>query len=828
MDGDDDWGDDEFARTSRTVASKAPSFSAPPFSSLLISTPEFGSSFRGRHVTDTGFSLSPAPKRRMMTKERAMLGGWAEDDDDDEFARFAGSGASKGKSKQSSSSSSGAFMFVSSGVFDLASGKTEEEPKAKPEETPANNFFDEGPKKPKKAVKAPAEPKLGQWEKYTKGVGSKMLKKMGWTGKGLGSNESGIVQPIQAVTRVVGQGLEEGEYMGVSKSVYRVDEKEAEVEQMEEKAKEERKGQWKKEPVAAVPKMPKIVYKTKEEYEKEMGLSAQKQAVLDMRAPKFGSQMDVSVPELPTFLPQLRHNMMHLVDLRVNAIHSIVKKRHYDEQMIRSLKDEEATLLHTVDAQKADITVLDGLKDRLEALRLNGAQGDMSLLAFFAELKDFFPDEYKRYKLESLIFRYVFPRLEQELAGWRPLQNPAGGVESAKEWKSLLDVKTDSLDEELDAYDDGFGISSKLRTERTKLSTQHSLDTFNRMMYEVFLPKLRQAVAEWDVFDPDPALDLLSTWKSILPKIGYHFLLYHSVGDKLKFAVEEYNPKLPNALPLDTWVLPWLPIMGLHNITELLELIRRKLLQAINGLNAEKGVDMLRPWKDVIDSHNWAQLMARGVLSKIEGLLRRIDIDPTDQKLEEWQEALVWSELVSPEAFSIALSESGFWKKWFNILGQWLHQEGADLDQVQQWYTSWKALFPAPLSKHSHIQPQFRAALQLMLGASSGEVPSLSDFVPIKIDYLQKQTREEEQREQAEKKRHAQALAAAQNMSLRDLLEDAARERGVLFMNTGRKHEGNPIFSFGKVSLFIERDLLFCHISGLWKPVPISFVLEHA
>jgi tuftelin-interacting protein 11 len=49
---------------------------------------------------------------------------------------------------------------------------------------------------------------LGQWEKHTKGIGSKLLQKMGWTpGTGLGTSEAGIVKPVEVKVRPKGMGL---------------------------------------------------------------------------------------------------------------------------------------------------------------------------------------------------------------------------------------------------------------------------------------------------------------------------------------------------------------------------------------------------------------------------------------------------------------------------------------------------------------------------------------------------------------------------------------------------------------------------------------------
>lgn len=806
-----------------------------------------------------------------------MLGDWADDDEDDLYSHFVSHGGRKSKSQRASdmdSASSNTFMFVSSGVYDLASGKKEGEDSAM-QVDPAPIAPPKPPKASKKKVVPAADQPLGAWERFTKGAGSKMLEKMGWKGGGLGIGEKGIVQPLQAVARSSGTGLAEGDYMGIERSVYRPDEATMEPEKEEIDETATPTGQWKKDapPLASAPpsrpKAARIIYKTAQEIQNELDSARYKQNIVDMRAPtQTQSSMDVGTaqPFISQFMPELRHNLNHLVDVRVSSIHSLIKKRHYAEQQTKTLSGEESTLKNALAHQKEDISYLKALKSRLSQIKEGSKRHDFDYLSFFRELKDDFRLDYEKYRLDSLIFHYVFPHLENQLAAWRPLYQPEKSLEEMRNWKSLLmgsgdvaTLETDHFSMDVDSvvYDDGYGLSDRLRREKERVAkvSGHHLDVYPRMVYELLLPKLRAAINEWDVQDPDPLLNLLALWKPCLTSVAYQWLLYRHVAERLKNGVQEWRVEKETGtgnvnLPLDTWVAPWLPLMGSDNVPELMEEIRRKLQQLVTGgrktdrgvqpiLSARDGVSLILPWKSLLDASNWALLVARGVMKRIETSLRHIEIDPASQDLEAWNEAIIWSGLqdsnhmggaedasvVSPDAFGMALLESGFWQRWFSTLGQWFHQEGeVDLEQIQQWYSSWKQIMPKKIVNSPMVQPQFKQALQLMLAASNAIMPPLAQFAPVKVDLRQLQRPAEEEAPPPSKM--ASTRPVWQDPTLKELLQETAEEIGQLFLATGRKYEGNQIYKFGKARVYLDRDLVYVYQNETWKPTSVNTLIE--
>jgi hypothetical protein len=64
--------------------------------------------------------------------------------------------------------------------------------------------------------------------------------------------------------------------------------------------------------------------------------------------------------------------------------------------------------------------------------------------------------------------------------------------------------------------------------------------------------------------------------------------------------------------------------------------------------------------------------------------------------------------------------------------------------------------------------------------------------------------------------------------TFRQLVEEVAKKNEILFMPTKRSYESKTIFSFGKVSLVIDKNVLLVWKGGKWMPVSLEELISLA
>jgi len=242
---------------------------------------------------------------------------------------------------------------------------------------------------------------------------------------------------------------------------------------------------------------------------------------------------------------------------------------------------------------------------------------------------------------------------------------------------------------------------------------EEGLDMFSQLLYNSFLPKIRQCLKNnWEARDYDPAIELINAWSEILPSPIQKNILEQMILPKLRQEVEHWNPR-EDRVPIHEWVHPWLPVL-VGRMEPLLAPIRQKLAVVLQEWHPSdpSAHAILVPWKNVFDEKSMETLLLRCILPKLTVALRQCSINPYDQDLAPFQWVMTWQDFI-PQNHFVLLLENDFFPRWLNVLRLWLHN-APNYGEVSRWYLGWKSRFPAELVNHDRIRTQFTRALDVM------------------------------------------------------------------------------------------------------------------
>jgi tuftelin-interacting protein 11 len=423
----------------------------------------------------------------------------------------------------------------------------------------------------------------------------------------------------------------------------------------------------------------------------------------------------------------------------------------------------------------------------LEQVRVDDAAGVLTLqglLLVFRDLKARFGEEFKMCGIAWIACQFAHPLLIQFFHGWQPIQDPSVGLEVMSSWKDLL---------EGDEYDFSHGAAS--------------MAPYAQLASEVILPPVRvSATNSWDARAPEPMLDLLKTWEQVLPQVVVRLIVEHVVIPKLSDAVESWDPRREN-VPIHVWVHPWLPMLEQSRIEALCHSIRYKLSSVLQAWKAHDASahTLLSPWKNVFDSAVWEDLIVRYIVPKLKMALQEFQINPADQKLDQFNLVMLWASTI-PVQHMVRMLEVDFFSKWHQVMYHWLCSPNPDFNEIVSWYKGWKALLPPELLANERIRMLLALGLDMMNQAAEGlEVvqPGTTN-----LGYLT--GKEKRPLDAATKKPqppscHGVLETTMTDMSFKECIQAYAMEKGLLFMpRVGKFYNGMPVYEFGTVSVCLD------------------------
>ncbi|KAF3616196.1 Septin and tuftelin-interacting protein 1 -like protein 1 [Capsicum annuum] len=664
---------------------------------------------------------------------------------------------------------------------------------------------------------------VGGFEKYTKGIGMKLLEKMGYKGGGLGKNEQGIVAPIEAKLRPKNMGMGFNDYKETT-SAPAIQESDGKV--VVDRPGIVVEGRSKEKAWSKQTKKVKKVYVTAEELlakKQEQGLEVV-QKVFDMRGPQVrvltnleNLNAEEKARENDVPMPELQHNIRLIVDLAELDIQKIDSDLRNEMETIVTLQKEKEKLQAEAARQKRQFDNMEevvGVLDRIGEESTSGTLTLDSLAKAFADLQKQYAEEYTLCNLSSIACSYAVPLFIRIFQGWDPLQTPIHGLEVVSLWKDLLQGA------------DIFAISD-------------AASPYTQLFMEVVFPAIRiSGTNTWQARDPETMLRFLESWEKLLPPAVLQTILENIVLPKLSAAVDSWDPRR-ETVPIHSWVHPWLPLLG-QRLESCYHTIRNRLESVLHAWHPSdmSAYYILSPWKTVFDAISWEKLMVRFIVPKLLAVMHEFQINPANQNLDHFYWVRTWATAI-PIHHMLPILDI-FFNKWQEVLYHWLCSN-PDFEEVTKWFLGWKELIPPELQANEHVRYRLNLALGMMDKAVEGaEVvqPGLRE----NISYL----RVLEQRQfETQKKAAAQAQSRTSvgsnsgiqmdgtgggaDMSMKEVIEVHAQENGLLFKpKPGRMQDGHQIYSFGNMSIIIDslNQKVFAQVEDRWTFVSLEQLLD--
>eukprot|EP00741_Cyanophora_paradoxa_P006953 tig00001065_g6727.t1 len=715
---------------------------------------------------------------------------------------------------------------------------------------------------------------MADFERHTKGIGSKLLAKMGYVpGQGLGARKQGIARPIEVKLRKKNEGLA---FSGSEKieqpelpSARLVAKSEFPEAPAEPDAPPLPKA-WKKESAGQARKARRKIYKTAQEILDEESAAidsgaaapapgpAQRQVIVDMRGPQARVVTDLrqlkgqrpgagQAAGPPSLFPELQHNMRLLVDMAESDLHNVQRRLRGEQDTLVSLKHERDSLekeLAEIERRAERATaVLDILGAALRGAgvateaaagedleqagrarkRREEGKGALSVEALaetFERLQSDYAEEYKMYGVGATAVGLARPLLAARVQRWGPL-------EDAEQPDVLRTVA--ALQRALCAAADGPPDFSR--------SGAGGEDAYAALVWECILPRVRAAVsAGWQVRECEGMVSFLERWRGVLPPSATTNVLAQLVLPRLAAEVEAWDPR-SDPTPIHAWLFPWLPHMA-DMLQSLYPTIRHRLSTALAAWHPSDGSAhaLLVPWRTVWEGQGMEALLRAAVLPKLALLLRDFPINPFEQYLEPFHWVTAWADLM-PVGMLAGLLDAEFFPKWYRVLYGWLAQR-PNFEEVTAWYMGWKAQLPAAVAETEAARAWLTRALDLMNDAvSDPDAPPRPELAPPpdpSFVFPGAPVGAGPRRGGAGRPRlevPAGRPGAEPRASFRDVVERAAAEHDITFLPTGRRSaSGKPIFAFGAVHIIVAEDIAYVGRKGdtEWAPASLDALLQQA
>lgn len=617
----------------------------------------------------------------------------------------------------------------------------------------ASPFFS----KTNKFVNKPGATRAEKSAESSYGIGAKLMKKMGYvSGKGLGADGKGILNPVEHKLRPQGLGLggvkektkqAKNEARRQGRNISDGDDSDDEGLRHKLRA----NGDGISATVQArekAQKKAKDIYKTIHDMESEgLHVPSGFKNIINMTQGGQGAAISMEALQQGISTPSSDNeeltDFQHVLDKARQDINEYAKEWRALQSRKSYAEFESDQIKKNLDSTMDEITTLEGILSALSGLQGDSLDSEISALDRVTDILEKVQYQYmkeiKSLQLAELAVAALVEPLGREMATWNPLTEPTRFKENFIRLKLVLEIHPEVQENELDE----------------DFPKKPEFSNYDSLMYHVWLPKVREAFREhWKYTKPASAILFIETWSSLLPKFILDDLLNTIVNTGLKPPIRRWKPASMSSShssvptpPLHSWLFPWLPYIREY-IPDICFEVKSRFghLLRVWRVSDQAPLEGILEWKEIFGETEMEVLLVKNLLPRLSHLLRR-ELDfafkaealsspsslsslplASTNKQSILEEICKWHVAFKPSTFG-ALLETTVFTRWetatYKILTTAPDKSGPDLLALSYWYERWHDAFPVEVREIPVVSRELHACLKLIEDAV--EIPRHSE-----------------------------------------------------------------------------------------------------